>query len=515
MKGVFEKIIGLLIAVAACLAISACADTTDGDKDVHAVGEAATFVTIDINPSIELTLDEDGFVATVYGSNDDGKVLLYGEVENIVGKDFEAAAEYITNLAVELDYIEEGHEIVTSVLAATEADAEAIRVKLDAKIKATATELGVTVTTTKEAAYALLRELSALKERYPDNADIQSLTPEKFKLVMAATEEGEITVTAAAALDNEALIKKVNEAHSKIAAHATALYNSAKAEAEKLYEIAMGVVLDGSYNAVYAERLPSMLTHPEYINTIYYGAVYQAYMTTARTYRSIDDIMEFGEAVTSYVLKDETVAAIAAELELADTSVLEDANGDITVASVVAYVDEFLDAHELGDEAEERIDEILDTAEDAAEMAALASERYARDLANLKDQLTLAVSTVNGMIAPFKTLLSEEGKAELEACLADLNASAEKLSAMMAEGLTEDELEELADEAEEKAEAMLEKIEADLTEAELERVAEIQREAEAQIKNLRDQFSARLTEAENAAKAEIERRRAERANKAA
>ncbi len=502
MKRIFTKLMAALVAVSLCLSLVACNPAPDGDP--------TTFVSIDINPSLELTLDKGGVVATVYGANEDGQILLYGEEENILGKNYEEAVAYITTLAAELGYIEEGHEISATVTSDNEALANSIKDKLKTKITATAEGLGISVTVSGELAYSLLRELEALKERYPDNTAIQNLTPGKYKMVVSASEGGDISITAAAEMSNEELIGKINEAHSRIEKHATEAYKAAKAKAEMLYELAMGVALDGVYNTVYLQRMASILSHPEYRNTFYYGAVYQAYKTTARALGSLSDIIEFGNEMANYELDGEAVAAIAAELGIDDTTALENEEGRITLRSVIAYVDDFIRENEVDDEVEERIEEILDAAEDAAEMAALASDEYHSDLASLKTQVEGIVGTINATAGTVLPFLGEDAKAELEACLADLDDTVVKIGEMMADGITEDELEALIEDAEDKAEAMLVKIKADLTEEELERVEALKAEAEDTIARLRTEFSDRLAAAEASAKAYIESRREER-----
>ena len=511
MKKTFTRITALLTVLSLCFLLAAC-NVKPGNDEKPEAGAPTTFVGIDINPSIELTLDENGIVATVYGANEDGKILLFGEEDSILGKDYEAAAEYITNLAVELGYIEEGHKISATVSSSDPEAAASIEEKIKAKITSTADGLGFTVNLTSEAAYSLLRDLEALKEQYPDDAAIQGLTPEKFKLVASVSENGDITVTAAAKLSDEELIAKVNEAHSVIEHYATEAYMAAKARAEMLYEVAMGVALDGVYTTVYLNRLSKIMTNPSYINTFYYGAVYQAYKTTARTFDALDDIMEFGEEMTSYELDEATVNAIATELGIEDTSVLENEEGKITVKSAIEYSERFLDENELSDEVEDRIEEILDTAEDAAEMVALSSEAYAADLAALKVTIETIVANVNSSATPFLPLLSDEAKAELEVCLADLNTTVEKIGVMMDEGLTDEELEELVDYAEDKALAMLTKIKADLSEEELAEAKALEENAKATVDKLTKEFTERLTAAENAAKAELERKHNERKN---
>lgn len=63
---------------------------------------ASTMITLNINPSIEIIVDEEKKVVSVTALNDDASVLLYGEV--IVGLDIEDATNKIMNLCVEMGY---------------------------------------------------------------------------------------------------------------------------------------------------------------------------------------------------------------------------------------------------------------------------------------------------------------------------------------------------------------------------------------------------------------------------
>ena len=66
--------------------------------DFNKKAEAQTFVSMDINPSVEFTLDKNNKVLSVHGANEDGQVLLYGE-EGIVGADIEVATAKVLELA--------------------------------------------------------------------------------------------------------------------------------------------------------------------------------------------------------------------------------------------------------------------------------------------------------------------------------------------------------------------------------------------------------------------------------
>lgn len=65
-----------------------------------------TRMTVDINPSIELMVDDQGKVASVTALNDDGSILISGEV--FVGKTPEEATQLILQLATDTGYLVKG-----------------------------------------------------------------------------------------------------------------------------------------------------------------------------------------------------------------------------------------------------------------------------------------------------------------------------------------------------------------------------------------------------------------------
>lgn len=508
MKGLFKKIIAGAIALALTVPLAAC-QIPDNNPPSET---ATTYVGIDINPSVELTLNKDGKVITVYGANEDGQILLYEEEASIVGKSYEEAIDYITELAVEFGYLSADNPDVSTTVTSDSVDVDEIKDKISSKITATAESLGVSVTVDSEVAFEVLRELRALKEKYPENTAIQSLTPDKYKLAVRATEGGDITITAAAELDNAALIEKVKQTHSTLEKYATEAYRVAKAQANAIFDTASGVMLDGLYTTVYLARMPKLMTNAEYINTIHLGAMYQAYKTTARTYLAVEELMEFAEDYTDLAIDPELVSRIADELGIEDTSVFEDESGNVTINSVSAYCDGLIRNGELGEELEEAIEDILDEAEDAAELVMMAGERFESDLNSLSGSITQVINTVSGTSSALinNPFVPESVKTEFNACLAELEATKDKLTAIIADGVTSDEIEELAEEADEKAEEILERINEDLTDAEKESVESAKAGLTSMIEGLKNTFNSALSTAENQAKSYIEQKRNER-----
>ena len=63
-------------------------------------------VTVDINPSIELIIDEENKVVSVTALNDDGNIIIVGET--FIGKTSEEAVALIVSIATETGYLVKG-----------------------------------------------------------------------------------------------------------------------------------------------------------------------------------------------------------------------------------------------------------------------------------------------------------------------------------------------------------------------------------------------------------------------
>lgn len=503
-----KKFLSLILVLTLAISLFSCQLTPSNPDDQdppkkETAGDAVAFVTVDINPSIEITLDENGVVATVYGANEDGQILLYGEVEALVGMSYEDAIAYITDLAVELGYLDaETGTINTSVVADNLEFAEEVQAKLGERIKAAATEKGITIDIDTSDPFSLLCELEELKAKYPDRADIQAVTPTEYKLAVTLSQREGISIIAALEYDSSEMINRISAAHSTLETYATEAYLAAKREATRIFEKSMGIVIAGAYNDVYMKNL---MKHP---GTFYYGAVYQAYSTTALTYRSIYEIKAFGDSMVDYEPDAATIEAIRTELGLTDTTALENEEGKITLDSLIAFCDEFLATHKVSEDVKTEIRSIVSSAKAAAELAdKAATEMYAADVELLKAKIGVVISGINSAYNGAKLFMTDEQMAEIEACLADLALVEEKVGSIMEDGVTLSEIDVLATEAEELAAEMLVKIKADLSEDEL-------AEAETKIENLKAlqaqltaDFEARLSAAENEAKTFIENAR--------
>lgn len=90
------------------------------NKKVNAK-EYNAIVQVDVNPSIQMVVDEKNKVLSITGLNDEGKMIIYGEV--IVGKNLDEALEMIVKIETDLGYLVEGsddNKVTLTVSANTE-----------------------------------------------------------------------------------------------------------------------------------------------------------------------------------------------------------------------------------------------------------------------------------------------------------------------------------------------------------------------------------------------------------
>ena len=105
-------------------------------------------VSVDVNPSIELVVDEDNKVISVKGKNDDGIMILYGEV--VIGKTLDEALELIISLENEAGFLLSGevgvnkNNIQISVNGDTQEIYNTIKTSVTNKINSICDELNIT-----------------------------------------------------------------------------------------------------------------------------------------------------------------------------------------------------------------------------------------------------------------------------------------------------------------------------------------------------------------------------------
>ena len=66
-----------------------------------------TVITLDLNPSIQITVDENGNVSSVYGNNDEGKMIIIDIQNELVGKKYDYALDLIIEAETECSLLKQ------------------------------------------------------------------------------------------------------------------------------------------------------------------------------------------------------------------------------------------------------------------------------------------------------------------------------------------------------------------------------------------------------------------------
>lgn len=429
MKKLLTTVASLVLCIAIAMTYIGCSDDTTEAK-------ASAFVSIDINPSIELTLDQNDKVLTIRGTNEDGQILLYGE-SGLVGLKVEDAISKITDLAVELGYLAEDNKVVdTTVTAKNEQDETELLNRINAKITAKAQGKGIEVRTDGQGAYSLLRSLEQLKAEYPNNQAIQNLTLKKFKLVLSASETGEITIEAAAELDDKELIKIVSNAHAKMKEYITDEYDRIKAKEQLAYDKIYGAAMDGVY-----------IGH-DLVN----GTLYSLYKTTARVLNGVADILLTTENIAAYQIDENTVIELLTALNLSveDIELIKNSDGEITLKSIYKYIDKLI----KNTQDEQKKAEIKTAIEnELSKIENIVKEKIQNASVEYSEEIKAVIKDAQNAIEKIPTIPVIE---ELSALLDDVLVALE-------DGLTYSEIRELATKFEDKAQSVKKNIEENLS----------------------------------------------------
>ena len=466
-------------------------------KSNNQVGEQS-YVSLDINPEISLIIDEANKVTGVLCENEDAQVMLYGE-EDLVGKDLDKAIEQITDLAVELGYIDEENKVVgVMVSSGNDSKATELQEKISNKIEALAQKHSIELSTTTECAYSLLCDLEELKSKYPGNEKIQALTPSKFKLVKSASEHGDVSVEEAIEMESKDLIARVNNAYNRIDKFATKAYEKATDEANRLYEELVGVAKDSAYSEYYMRNIT------KHTSTYYYGALYQLYTTSQRSFDELSHYLAELEAIKSYEIDEERAQEIAGTFGIENIDELKNNDGKITIESVEDFADRKIkntkDSQKLNDikgKFKDKFGEIKTKAKQDVEEIKRENSSEITAIANAGKAIVNAINTMC-------ITLPEDSKAELKAYLEEYTSILENA---MKDGLTSEEAKSVAEQMSKKAEDILAKIEQDLTKEELEEIEAKKAEIESSMSEAKQTLDKSVNEAKEMAENYLQERK--------
>lgn len=238
MKRFFKLSLVLVITVMMTFFLFGCKKTP---KE-----ESLSRVTVDINPSIELLVDEENKVVSVTALNDDGNIIIVGEA--IVGKSVEDAVALIINVSSDTGYLVKGeveaseNEIKISVSGDEEAQKELYN-KVKAQVEKVTSEENIAAVVQK--AEALEKEaLEALVKKVEPE-----LTDEELE---AMTEQELLKVLEKARLERAMLYsEELEKAYNQAKEYEIKLVE--KEETQKVIES-----MDASYQ-VYKEYYSSLV----------------------------------------------------------------------------------------------------------------------------------------------------------------------------------------------------------------------------------------------------------------
>ena len=454
LKTIAAALAALMLALP-MLALASC-----GGKE-NAPDKGVTYVAIDVNPTVEMTLDKNGRVLTVYAANEDAEVMLY-QADGIVGEKVADAAKRIAELAEEYGYLTEDNATV-SVAVSTEngknADEvyAAVKQNFEEGCKKVSASVARCVDAVSEA------KLNALKAKYPDNADISAMTVEKYRLVRSAMlADRKLTVTEAAA---------------KTEAELTEIVTAKREERKAILSRAMEMAVENA-QLIYDQ------TRANLVNTVYlkyggteavrYAALDNAYFAVSLMIKVNGDLAEFG--ITEAAVR-EVATKIGIPVEKIDEFVADckDSNGYITDETIAYAVNKWY--RNMSDAAKQAADTYMP--ELAAKLEEFADQ--------LKTVSSTAISAFNAVVAPIKLLADIEldfaikTYDDMYAFAEELKKAADESNAKIVASLTEDQ--------KAKLDADIAAVDAKLTEAETtlkNAIDKAREEAEAALKAAQD-----------------------------
>ena len=490
-----KKITSLIIVLAMVLSLGTILTSCGGgggdtgDSGTPPENNTATsYVNLDINPEISLTVNSDGIVLAAVGENEDAVVLLYGE-NGIVGENVETAVGRIVDLAVEMGYLTEDNKVVETLVSDASGNATELLNTIKAEVEEKATSHGISFVVDTEGAHSLLRRLEELKAEYPDDDKIAALTVADYKLALKASENGDITFAEAIELERAELVDRVGKASEKIEQYSTKAFKQARAAALAIYDRALAAAEAGVYTTYF--------TTNGKLTMIPKGALYQAYMSAATGFESIADALELLEDASEYELDEAEVAAIVEELGLGADAVeaMKNSDGKITLESIEDYVDVYCKNHKGSPEIEaleDKLDDALDTFEDEMEANAL------KLAADYSDEINTVINSLKGSVDSIRAYVAASELAAFDKAVADVQA-------MIADGtITADAIEDVADDLKDAAETVEEAILATLTEEDLAKLDTLKSTVTLGLETVRAQVEEALSKAESDAKTFIE-----------
>lgn len=267
----------------------------------------ASFVTLDINPSIEFVLDQNGIVMSVAGANHDGKVLLFEE-DGIVGATLESAISNITTLAIEYGYLtSENCNVGISIVS----DDSSILQNVKDNIQSACDLSQLSINFFQNTDLALEQELATLKSQHPDNAAIQSLDISHLRLAKSAIKNNE-DIEDVCTLPIDELLSRVNEIQSDALSKFDSSYTSLVEKTQYLFDNACCTLENGLRVIYYYDNLNGLFG----VQKVYNALEYTLAKASKLTLEYFKTCLELKTISTQYSLSVEQATSIAQSLDV-------------------------------------------------------------------------------------------------------------------------------------------------------------------------------------------------------
>lgn len=372
MKRIVAVILTLAMGIASLAVLTSC-----GKQEPKAPEGTVTRMQVDINPSIELMVDDENKVVSVTALNDDGSVLIAGEA--FVGLTAEEAVELVVSLATETGYIVRGsvsageNEVKISVSGHSEY-AKKLKENAQKKAEDFLKESGITATVTvvegmkMEALRALASETSGVTEE-----EIAAMSEnDLYKVIAAGRIETALLLT-----------DEMREAY-----YTARDYEISFAEREETAEIirGLGTLYETTYNT-YKELLDRYraairtVEEARYDNLVSPDSEYQKALTRLRESKA--ELLKGKKLVASVGTDDENYLTFTAQLRLSEE------NYERALATVEALGEAANRAFDTAIAAMKSVEALLA----AQEEKFMSNEVFTQQLTNRAQEIETAINT--------------------------------------------------------------------------------------------------------------------------
>lgn len=487
-----KKILSLCLSLAlfvCCLSVFTSCGKSNND-------ETMAYVSLDINPGIELVVDKNSNVVGVRAENEDGLILLYNET-GIKGENIDTAINKIINLAVEYGYLDDSNKTVGTIVTSSDSNfANSLLNRVNSKITVTAQNLNISVTTDSEGAYSLIRKFDEFKKDFPNNSAIQNMSISKFRLALSVSETGEISLESAVELDEKELIKMLKNASDEIENFATKAYLTEKTKAMAIYDEVAKIQAYSAYTEYYLSHVTSHLT------TAYYGPAYQMYVSASTAFNAVLELVKIADDVNNYEINESDINAVLSALGMSSADELKNSDGKITLESIEEYADKLFKNTPASNSIttiKENLTRILNELE--SDIKSSVKKQVDAYLTQIND----AKTNVENILTNVEKLVPTTLKPMFNQITADLNEILETADEVVQGGTVDvAKLKTLTNKLETKANDYLSKIKNDLSETEY---AELEALFNTKLENMstkKTEMNTAITNAENSAKAKLE-----------